>query len=346
MKKQLLQNISLLIGTIIGIGIMLYGVEVACSLLGVPLLGTSKNLFLSSMFGESRGNTPNTISYAFGKTVYTDAYGFRVSQDYSAPTNYTSATLVLGDSVAFGVGVEDDKTFVGLLRDSFPQKLFYNSSVIGYSTKDYFNVVSYFLPHHSEISNVILVMCLNDVSPVSAEKIVAQTALNGSQYISGSETYDNFVFRLKQNVFLRRINNYIRTQSRFYVFLKNILTNTRSRYWRADKRVYTDDNNEQVYQMLKYVRLIHAMLEEQDIRLSVVVVPFAAQFSDNDDPFLPQRIIGDYFKKYGIVYIDCVQNFRNYTGHPEKLFLPYDPMHLSEDGHRCVFRILKETGVV
>jgi hypothetical protein len=45
--------------------------------------------------------------------------GFRVpSADYRYPSNEAYRVPILGDSIAFGPGIPEQKTFVGVLRSS------------------------------------------------------------------------------------------------------------------------------------------------------------------------------------------------------------------------------------
>lgn len=66
----------------------------------------------------------------FQATYSTDARGYR--KDPSP--NQGPATLVLGDSFTFGVGVSNRQTFVARLNQRFPDRRFINAGVIGYST--------------------------------------------------------------------------------------------------------------------------------------------------------------------------------------------------------------------
>ena len=80
-------------------------------------------------YGDSYGWEPNATGICFGKQVAIDEYGFR---RLTAPQNYGSSWLVLGDSVAFGVGIGAEDTFIQLLQNNLPHTRVWNTSVIGY----------------------------------------------------------------------------------------------------------------------------------------------------------------------------------------------------------------------
>ena len=91
----------------------------------------------------------------------TDKYGFRIpSKDFKY--KYSSSILVLGDSVSFGVGVDESKTFVGILRNKINLNI-YNASVAGHNIIDYSNLIKDYNQTFKDISKVIVFICLNDV---------------------------------------------------------------------------------------------------------------------------------------------------------------------------------------
>ena len=75
--------------------------------------GVERNLF--NLEGEIVLNQSNTEAVIFGKKAYIDKYGFRVPKknyDYE----YNTSLLILGDSVSFGVGIQENKTFPGMVK--------------------------------------------------------------------------------------------------------------------------------------------------------------------------------------------------------------------------------------
>ena len=57
-------------------------------------------------------NSKNVRTKAFGETVYTDQYGFRVPYKNYLYKKDSSSFLILGDSTAFGVGIREEQTFI------------------------------------------------------------------------------------------------------------------------------------------------------------------------------------------------------------------------------------------
>ena len=75
----------------------------------VNLQGTDHDLFAERVWGPSVGMRANASGSCFGTDVAIDASGCRT---IGAPASATRRWLVLGDSVAFGVGVASAETFV------------------------------------------------------------------------------------------------------------------------------------------------------------------------------------------------------------------------------------------
>ena len=78
-------------------------------------LGYQKNLFRED--SKIILHNSNIESVVFGNKVFTDNYGFRVPhKKYEYNKLSEKSILILGDSVSFGVGIDEDKTFIGQLR--------------------------------------------------------------------------------------------------------------------------------------------------------------------------------------------------------------------------------------
>ena len=110
MKKIILLNLVILFFFIIFL-------EILANLFNLSqLLGTESKLI------ERRNNShylvPGSTGKIFNTKVYIDNNGFRVP---SLNYKYTGIkdVYIIGDSVAFGSGVKEEKTFVGLLRKRF-----------------------------------------------------------------------------------------------------------------------------------------------------------------------------------------------------------------------------------
>ena len=117
----------------------------------VILLGSSSSLYIENAYGPSRGHAKNAVGVSYEVEIHTDENGFRIDPNYKDSENYASAVLIMGDSVAFGMGVRESKTFAGLPRKELPDTRIYNSAVIGYDIEDYRNMIDYFALKHKVV---------------------------------------------------------------------------------------------------------------------------------------------------------------------------------------------------
>jgi len=306
----------------------------------INFLGNSGNLFVADAYGPSKGNAPNVKAVSFGAVVYTDDHGFRVPKGGLPDDQKKSqAILVLGDSVAFGPAVEEGGTFVGLLRVRFPAKRVYNSSVIGYAVADYKNVVDAFLPLHDEVSDVVLVYCLNDPVATSAQDIdrYLKARKEGSPEPDLRETLEGLGP-------LRTVNDFLRDRSKLYLLLKYQLMASQRRGWEEVLRLYTDGDGTNLQAAAHEIGEIAVRLKQTGIRFVVVLAPFEYQLEHPEDPAsqIPQQKIGELLSAMNVKNVDPRPDFdRNRRSFD--YFLPYDAMHFSKAGHQVMANVIAQS---
>lgn len=305
----------------------------------VDLLGNSKNLFVAEAYGPSFGNAPNVVASSYGRVVYTDEHGFRVPEGgVPEDAGKPEAILILGDSVGFGPALKEGDTLAGRLRKRFAAKRIYNSSVIGYSTADYRNVVDAFVPHHPEVTAVVLVFCLNDVTPSSAQNI--DLYLKEENDLVPEQTLTE---TLRSFTLLSKANDFLRARSKLYLVVRHRLLRTQLREWRILLQTYSEDHAAEVEQSARDIAEIDAALKARAIPLVVVLAPFENQLRVPEDPEaqLPQRKIGALLSSAGVDYMDPRSRFDR-SRPPSDYFLAYDPMHFSAVGHRVIADVIAD----
>lgn len=303
----------------------------------VDLLGNSRNLFVADAYGASTGNAPNVEGSSFGQNVYTDAHGFRIPKGgVPGDADKGAALLILGDSVGFGPAVEEDETLAGILRKRFPEVRIYNSSVIGYSTGDYRNVVEAFVPAHPEVRAVALVYCLNDVSVASAQNI--DRYLKDQQQAAAPQ---NLTETLRSFTLLSDLNDYLRSRSKLYLFVRHRLLGTQLRDWKAALGLYGPERAADVEKSARDIGALARALEARGIPLVVVLSPFEYQLREPGDPEtqIPQQVLGELLAKEGVAYLDPRPSFDPRVPSTD-YFLGYDSMHFSSQGHRVIADVL------
>jgi lysophospholipase L1-like esterase len=304
----------------------------------VDLLGNSKDLFVANAYGPSNGNAPNAEGSSFGMAVYTDEHGFRVPKGgVPGDAGKADAILLLGDSVGFGPAVEEHDTFAGRLRERFAASRIYNSSVIGYSTPDYRNVVDAFVPVHPEVRAVVLLYCLND-----GTSAVSQTI---DRYLKEKERVpeQNLTEWLRSFTVLSDANDFLRSRSELYLFVRHHLLATQVRDWRAVLQLYAQERSADVERAALDIAGISELLKPRNIPFVVVLSPFEYQLRRPEEPEtqVPQRMVGSLLAKHGVRFIDARPYFDANLSSTD-YFLGYDSMHLSAAGHRVIADVIAE----
>jgi len=196
---------------------------------------------------------------------------------------------------------------------------------------------------------VFLIFCLNDISNFSATYIDRTLNRNNVNPVEAEqssvqhiiEPYRNTVVeQLKRWRLVSLTNEYLRSHSKLYVLLKGVLTDPQARYWEADLQAYRQLTAEGLATALQPLRYIADVCERHNILFTVVVVPYEYQVRvNNESTRLPQQMLANFFETNEISYVDALPSFRR---HSSELFLPYDPMHLSLQGHNALYVIISE----
>jgi hypothetical protein len=341
MIRRRLGELLLVLGSLLAVALLAGVAELAVwTFSSVNLVGNSKNLFVAGAWGTSHGNAPNVEAISFGQRVYTDEHGFRVPKGGDREDHGKSdAILLVGDSVGFGPAVDEGETYAGLLRARFPAQRIYNSSVIGFSTPDYRNLVDAFVPLHREVSAVVLVYCLNDVSAISARNIdrfVSHKA-DGAPEQSLTE-------RLRSWAWINDANDYLRSRSKLYLLVRHRLLGTQTRRWQEALGLYSEDRTADVEHAAGDIAAIAAFLKPRGIPLVVVIAPFEYQLRNPEDPDsqVPQRKLGDLLVRAGVDPIDPRPAFDASRASSDYYYLAYDAMHFSAAGHRVIADVIAE----
>ena len=268
-------------------------------------------------------NKPNTEAIIFGKKAYTDKYGFRIpSKNFNY--KYGTSILVLGDSVSFGVGVDENKTFIGILRNKINLNI-YNASVAGHNIIDYSTLIKDYNETFEDISRVIVFICLND----------AHFAKGVIKNIELQEKHNSEIFYIR---ILKKINIYLRNKSALFVLLKSKFTKSDERHFDILADYYNDQNILKKYKDIIFK--INNFSKLKKIKVDYFLLPYSYQLKKNcNKEFLyPQNKINEIFSDLKINIYDLTDEFCQKK--EKKLFLNYDPVHLSESGHRFVSNLV------
>ena len=278
---------------------------------------------------------PNNTFKVFGKKSKTDKNGFRIPLNNYSFKNDKNSILILGDSVTFGVGVKEKDTFIGILRNNLQENL-YNTAIFGHNIESYLYILQkHYKNLNNEINEVVIFLCLNDVVPY-------QGAVQNKKE-EKKEIY-NFQKKIVKNVFAVKLNLFFREKSSLFVFLKGFLTNPAKRHYNYMKALYEDEKNLNNFE--KFTHKIDKFMKKKDLEYRYVLFPYAYQVKNDckKDTLMPQEKIKRILNKKTSNFIDYTNEFCK-NPNSNKLFLKYDPVHLSKYGHRFVSDLLNRDNI-
>lgn len=226
---------------------------------------------------------------AYKATVSTDERGFRLNAELRMK-NAESTTIILGDSIAFGYGVNDNQTLAAQLNSTFSllHSQFINAAVPGYQLEQQRALYEDYVVPHIQHDAVMIVFFWNDLDGLKPGKLDADGILRSNDW---QPSNDN--------------RTWLERHSAFYIAYKKLLSLRSSKKHMAEERehatkeVVVDDN-------------LKAYL--QDLRSFATMLPTEKYFVIWPDNLLhtdtkPQLIAGA--QAAGFTVIDLYDLFGN-----------------------------------
>ena len=288
------------------------------------LLGIEKGLIYNQ--NKSHYLTPNSTGKIYGIEIFIDNNGFRVPiKDYNYVGNKNF--YILGDSTAFGPGVSEEKTFIGLLRSKYFDINFYNNSVPGYQIKNHIINLDK-VNNFGQIDKIIYFYTLNDIFSLSN---VIDANKNEELNSEGS-------FALRDVKILNYVNRFLREKSYLYLYIKGITTDPSKRWYKSVERFYQVNKIDFIKTDFKKIKDFSNKI---NAKLHVVVLPYEFQTREcTNKNLLPQRKINKILSDLTINYSDLTKKFCK-LAKPVNYFNKFDPMHLSKKGHKLVYNLIQ-----
>ena len=179
------------------------------------LMGIQKDLFVKK--NGALYLNPNKEGLIFDKKVFTDDYGYRVpSKNFTYDKD--NNIFILGDSVAFGNGIKEEETFIGLFRKQNKNVNFLNSSVPGRQIFDQIKIIEK-AKTFKKVDKILYIFTLNDV--YGSSNVINLT----------EEKKDESDYGLKKFKLLFEINAFLRNKSYLYMWIKGIGTDPSKRWF-------------------------------------------------------------------------------------------------------------------
>lgn len=249
---------------------------------------------------------PSTTLSLMGKTIKTNSRGLR-EEEYPAKKQYKGQkkrVAVLGDSLTFGWGVEQDKTFAHLLKDHFKgQAEFFNLGHPNTNTSQQQKIFDHFHEIYG-FDHLVLFYFLNDAEEVKTDGQIPLW------------TYSRFLVLLKSR--LRALTSEVS-----FIDYYNKLHKGES--WEEQKKVLRDFSSN---------------LKERGVKLSVVILPDFHQLRPYPFREIHQKL-RDFFKEQSIEALDLMEDF-NSVEEARALWVADDDPHPNTLAHKIIFEKSRE----
>lgn len=271
---------------------------------------TTRALFHKNVYSaNTNGWVPNAVGTCGGTSVRINALSLRGPEINLQA--HAEKILLLGDSVLFGPAVEEHETIAEILRAA-TQSTIINTAVIGLNSSDYVEVLRYWL-QKAKPDRVLVFFCLNDVQNDTA--LVQDFSLAN---------------------WLSRTFAQMRSRSKFYMLLKNTISDRSEVYFANDRRFYQPEQP-QFQQSIKDFAALQQLCATSNIAFEVVLLPYEYQVRNFSAQgiWLPQELLQEQLRAHAI---NCLAiDFSGFYGSRAKeLYLYADGIHLSRRGHKLV----------
>jgi hypothetical protein len=294
--------------------------------------------------------------------VYTDEFGMRIGKNNLNKINKENV-LIFGDSFTFGVGLEYEETFVGVLQNKLTDFNFYNHAVGSYSPSVHYYRLKKTLSNTNIIPKKIIVFL--DITDVYDE---------GNRW-----TYNdnNLTPLLKSNEWaehLKKKNKFFKKNFKISVFIASKINfNLRSYISYKKNNIETDKNkikksfqgqftytnikelnnvywteeifNNGILNIKKYISLISGIARSKEIEFLVVIYPWAETIEFGQKEFDWEKFGETLCDNNKCKLINTFPYFKDYAkkniNWSQDLYFIKDE-HFNEKGNIIIAKILEE----
>ena len=299
--------------------------------------GLSKGIINTSI--DPVFNYPNVKGKkVFGQKVFTDNSGYRIQKKNNKEMN-SPIIYFIGGSVTFGSGVKQKETFSGILNQKFSNYNIINSSVIGSNLINNFKILN--KTEKKEMKKVFINFSLDDL--VGLDQLIEEETNKKSQKSLDNfgEKKPNFISKLKENKIFVKINKFVRSKSVTYVWVKGKFLNSQKSYYDHAIASYKNEKNLKGLESI-LSKISNLNSKEFNNKIHFLVIPYSYQINNKNckRKDYAENMIDKYFSKAKVELIKLKEFFCS-EEKKEKIYLKFDPSHLSPYGHKIVANFLE-----
>ena len=302
--------------------------------------------------------------------VITNSLGFRDSKVREINLEKKNRIVFIGDSFTQGVLLDYEYTVPGLADIYFKEKGIevLNAGVSSYSPSIYYYKTKFFIEQGLKFSHLVVFIDISDIEDEAIDYFVDEENQSVKHYSATHNPEIPQVKNLKTKLKDFLIKNFNITYSVLKYIDDNIINNNFletiikiifpqkkiefidyivSEKYIQDKWTIDENVKEKYYvgiqKSIYYMSLLKNLLDENDIKLTVVVYPWFTQIYHNDLESIQVKIWKEFSSKNGNQFINLFPVFINNEDEDLsvydkilKNFLPFD-VHWNKNGSKVVF---------
>ena len=290
--------------------------------------------------------------------VITNSLGFRDSKVREIDLKKKNRIVFIGDSFMYGVLLDYEYTVPGLADIYFRKKGIevLNAGVSSYSPSIYYYKTKFFIEQGLKFSHLVVFIDISDIEDEAIKYVVDEQNQSVKSNVKDNHQQEDKNLKRKFRNFLELNFNIT------YTFIKYIDDNFFDKIF-FDKIIFIDEIVSEKYirdkwtidenvrkkydvgiqKSIYYMDLLKNLLDENDIKLTVVVYPWFTQIYHNDLESIQVKIWEEFSNENGNQFINLFPIFINNKNEDLSLkdkilknFIPFD-VHWNKNGSKVVF---------
>jgi len=261
--------------------------------------------------------------------IITNSLGFKdKAQEKISFSKSKHRIIFIGDSFTEGLGVQFDSTFVGILKNNYPDNEILNAGVVSYSPKLYYLKIKYLIEEkHLQFDELYVFIDISDIQDEIAYKdFMPKNSPKWYTYI----IKEYITPYIKNNsLIINRLFNYYqnKVKGKKYSYERSA--------WMYNDEIYNKWGKQGVNLAIQNMKKLYELCEKNKIKMTIAIYPWNEQIKQKDLECRQVVIWKEFTDKYKINFINYFPEFisGNKTSNKNKYFIDGD-IHWNEKGHK------------
>jgi hypothetical protein len=272
----------------------------------------------------------------------TNSLGFRDAEVRRVPLQSDHyRILFMGDSFTEGIGIDYEKTFVGLIGDTLRarQVEVLNAAAVSYSPIIYWRKTQYLLETVGlDVDEVVVFLDISDIRDETESYYLDKDGNVRSRLFPDQKTRKKILERIRKDRVIDSLSRYLKV-------LMDFSTGPvwETGRWTVDPDLLEKYGRPGLERMTLYMNRLKKLLESRGIKLTVAVYPWPVQVRENDRDSIQATYWNDWCRRHNTEFINYFPIFIGPDPEESRsmidlLFIPGDS-HWSALGHELVARV-------